>query len=156
MSRRLGPLGAGLLAVGLLWINWGVGLTMDPRYGAVRGASALTAIPHTSIATWGWVWTVCGLLSCAGAWLPNRLTWIGLVPATVMPIVWALAYCIARLAGEFPQGFNSGFTWLTSPVLLGLLAAATRHMRDERRRRLHLEGEVEQLLTAAGIAKGGA
>ncbi|MEU8710929.1 hypothetical protein [Streptomyces sp. NPDC048663] len=155
VSRRLGPLGAGLLTVGILWINWGIGLVADPRYGAVRGASALTAIPGTSIATWGWAWIGCGALSCAGAFLPNRLTWLGLTPAALMPSVWAAAYVIARLLGQFPQGFNSGFTWLGYPALLGWLAAAARHLRAEHRRRRALEGEVDRLRQAAASTARG-
>ncbi|MGW4670064.1 hypothetical protein [Streptomyces sp. NPDC004324] len=151
VSRRLGLLGAGLLAVGLLWINWGVGLIADPRYGVVRGAAALTSLGP--ISAWGWAWIASGVLSCAGAFLPNRLTWIGLIPAAAMPCIWAFAYCIARLAGQFPQGFNSGFTWLASPTLLGLLAAATRRLRAELRQRRQLEKEVEQLLAAASTAR---
>ncbi|MGW6210924.1 hypothetical protein [Streptomyces sp. NPDC055109] len=153
MSRRLGPLGAGLLAVGLLWINWGTGLIADPRYGTVRGAAALTSIPHTSIATWGWAWIGTGILACVGAWLPNRHTWVGLLPATSMPFVWAFAYCAARLVGDFRQGFTSGLTWLASPILLGLLAAVARHLREERRRRVQAETRLKQLLEAAGTLR---
>lgn len=153
LSRRLGPLGAGLLTVGVLWVNWGIGLALDPRYGTVRGAAALTAI--ADICVWGWAWIAAGLLSIVAAFLPNRLTWIGLVPAAGIPAIWAAAYVIARLLGEFPQGFNSGFTWLGYPALLGLLAAATRHLRAEHRTRRALEGEVEHLrLTAASTARG--
>jgi hypothetical protein len=154
LSRRLGLLGAGLLAVGILWINWGVGLIADPRYGTVRGATALTALGP--ISAWGWAWIGTGILSVLGAFLPNRQTWIGLVPAALMPCIWAAAYCIARALGEFPQGLNSGFTWLVSPTLLGLLAAATRRLRAELRQRHRLEGEVEQLLAAASTAREGA
>ncbi|WP_262058507.1 hypothetical protein [Streptomyces sp. STR69] len=155
VSRRLGPLGAGLLIVGLLWINWGIGLALDPRYGTVRGAAALTAV--ADVCVWGWAWIGAGLLSTLAAFLPNRWTWVGLVPAAGIPAIWAAAYVIARLLGEFPQGFNSGFTWLGYPVLLGLLAAATRHLRAERRQRRALDEEVEHLrLTAANTARGGA
>ncbi|MYS15150.1 hypothetical protein [Streptomyces sp. SID4982] len=145
LSRRLGLLGAGLTAVGTLWINWGIGLVADPRYGTVRGAAALTAIPGLTIAIWGWAWICSGILSIAGACLPNRRTWIGLIPAAAMPCIWAFAYVLARLAGEFPQGFNSGFTWLASPILLALLATAVRRWTAEIARRHRLEKEVERL-----------
>ncbi|MFD0053053.1 hypothetical protein ACFVHR_04915 [Streptomyces sp. NPDC127168] len=152
-SRRLGPLGAGLFIVGILWINWGVGLALDPRYGTVRGAAALTSV--ADICVWGWAWIIAGLLSGVAAWLPNRQTWLGLVPAAGMPAIWAAAYTLARLAGEFPQGFASGFTWLGYPALLGLLAAAARRWREELRRRRGVEEEVEALrLAAASTARG--
>ncbi|MFJ2514708.1 hypothetical protein ACIQJX_34940 [Streptomyces griseoviridis] len=150
LSRRLGPLGAGLLATGCLWVNWGAGLICDPRYGTVRGAAALTAIPGTTIATWGWAWIVTGVLAAGGAFLPNRVTWIGLVPGTVMPCTWTLAYVVARLLDEFPQGFASGLTWLVSPVLLGLLAAVTRRWQEERQHRRRLQREVDELLAVEG------
>ncbi|MEU8928803.1 hypothetical protein AB0D30_02865 [Streptomyces sp. NPDC048409] len=86
MTRRLGPL-AGLLAAGVLWINWGVGLVLDPRYGTVRWAAALT--PVASICVSGWTRTLTGVLSILNAVLPNRRSWIGLVPAAGMPGIWA-------------------------------------------------------------------
>ncbi|MFJ4515184.1 hypothetical protein [Streptomyces sp. NPDC088816] len=153
LSRRLGPLGAGLLITGVLWTNWGIGLVLDPRYGTVRGAAALTAV--AGIGVWGWAWTVAGLLSGAAAFLPNRLTWLGIIPSAGIPSIWAAAYVIARALGEFPQGATSGLTWLGYPALLGLLAAATRRLRLERRRRHRTEREVAHLrLTAASTARG--
>ncbi|MFJ1653712.1 hypothetical protein ACIOC2_20440 [Streptomyces sp. NPDC088337] len=153
LSRRLGPLGAGLLVAGVLWINWGIGLMLDPRYGTVRGAAALTAV--AGICVWGWAWIAAGLLSAASAFLPNRLTWIGLIPAAGIPSIWAAAYVIARTIGQFPQGATSGLTWLGYPTLLGLLAAATRRLRLERRQRHRTEREVAHLrLTAASTARG--
>ncbi|EYT84024.1 hypothetical protein CF54_03935 [Streptomyces sp. Tu 6176] len=153
-ARRLGLLGAGLLITGILWINWGLGLVLDPRFGTVRAATALTAL--APIHVWGWTWITAGALSCAGALLPDRRTWIGLIPAAGMPAIWSAAYVLARAVGEFPQGFNSGLTWLGYPALLALLAAAARRVLEEHRRRRHLETEVEHLrLTAASTARGG-
>ncbi|MEV0472792.1 hypothetical protein [Streptomyces prunicolor] len=147
-GRRLGLLGAGLLAVGCFWINWGIGLLGDPRYGTVRGAAALTSIAPMCV--WAWAWIGSGLLSCAAAVLPNRRDWMGLIPATGIPIIWAFAYCSARALGEFPQGVTNGLTWLVGPTLLVILTIAVR-------RYLSLLREVAQLRrTAARTAREGA
>ncbi|MFH9215488.1 hypothetical protein [Streptomyces globisporus] len=130
-GRRLGYRGAGLLILGCGWLNWGLGLLLDPRYGTVRGAAALTAIAPMPV--WAWAWMVSGALSCAAAVFPSRRDWWGWAAGTGMPVVWAAAYTSARALGEFPQGVASGLTWLVSPALALVLAAATRRLVQMRR-----------------------
>lgn len=152
-GRRLGYRGLGLLACGMGWINWGIGLVADPRYGAVRGAAALTAIPHTSIAMWGWVWIASGAICCAASVMPSRQDWWGWAAAVAMPVVWAAAYTFARALGQFPQGLNSGLTWLVSPSLAALLAAATARLVQELRENIRLRREVDTLRLAAAHSR---
>ncbi|MFB7776936.1 hypothetical protein [Streptomyces bauhiniae] len=155
-GRRLGYRGAGLLVFGMGWINWGLGLVLDPRYGTVRGAAALTAIPHTSIATWGWVWIASGIACCAASVMPTGRDGWGWAAAVGMPVVWAAAYTSARALGEFPQGLNSGLTWLVSPSLGAVLAAATARLVQTVRENIRLRREVDTLrLAAAHTRKAG-
>ncbi|MER5653418.1 hypothetical protein ABT076_10425 [Streptomyces sp. NPDC002131] len=132
-SRRLGYRGTALLICGAGWINWGISLVMDPRYGTVRGATALTSLPGASITLWGWVWIASGVISCAAAVMPARRDWWGWAAAVGMPVVWALAYTSARALGQFPQGLSSGLTWLVSPGLTAVVAVATRRLVQLRR-----------------------
>ncbi|WP_037616479.1 hypothetical protein [Streptomyces aureus] len=132
-SRRLGYRGAALLICGAGWINWGLSLTMDPRYGTARGASALTAIPGASMTVWGWIWITSGVVCCAAAVFPARRDWWGWAAAVGMPVVWAAAYTSARALGQFPQGLSSGLTWLVSPGLATVVAVSTRRLVYQRR-----------------------
>ncbi|MEU2316011.1 hypothetical protein [Streptomyces albidoflavus] len=125
-ARRLGYRGAALLICGTGWINWGLSLLSDPRYGTVRGAAALTELAPMPV--WAWVWIGSGIASCAAAVLPSRRDWWGWIAATAMPVVWAAAYTSARALGEFPQGLGSGLTWLVSPALTAVVAVATRRL----------------------------
>ncbi|MFD7884105.1 hypothetical protein ACFV3N_16900 [Streptomyces bauhiniae] len=152
-GRRLGYRGAGLLVCGMGWINWGLGLVCDPRYGAMRGAAALTAIPHTSIALWGWVWIASGAVCCAASVMSSGKDWWGWAAAVAMPVVWAAAYTSARALGEFPQGLNSGLTWLVSPSLAALLAAATARLVLALRENTQLRREVDTLRPAAAHSR---
>ncbi|MFI5755612.1 hypothetical protein [Streptomyces sp. NPDC051569] len=130
-GRRLGLRGVALLICGIGWINYGIGLLADPRYGIVRGAAALTTI--APIAAWGWAWIGSGLASCAAAVLPSRRDWWGWATATAMPVAWAAAYTSARALGQFPQGLTSGLTWLVAPALAAVVAVATRRLVQARR-----------------------
>ncbi|MFJ4434615.1 hypothetical protein [Streptomyces sp. NPDC088923] len=125
-GRRLGYRGAALLICGTGWINWGLSLLSDPRYGTTRGAAALTHLAPMPV--WAWVWIASGVLSCAAAALPSRRDWWGWLAAVAMPVIWAAAYTGARALGEFPQGLGSGLTWLVSPGLTAVVAVATRRL----------------------------
>lgn len=145
-GRRLGLRGAGLLILGCGWINWGLGLLMDPRYGSVRGAAALTTL--APMAVWAWAWIGSGLVACAAAVLSSRHDYWGWGVAVAMPVVWAAAYTSARALGEFPQGLTSGLTWLVSPGLAAVLAIATRRLVQQRRSMAELRREVATLRRA--------
>ncbi|MFF6829655.1 hypothetical protein [Streptomyces longwoodensis] len=147
-GRRLGYRGLGLLVCGMGWINWGMGLVCDPRYGTVRGAAALTQIAPMHV--WGWVWVTSGVIACAAAVMSARRDWWGWAAAVGMPVVWAAAYTSARALGEFPQGLTSGLTWLVSPSLAAILAAATRRLVHMRREVATLRRAVAQAAREAG------
>ncbi|MEE1814201.1 hypothetical protein PUR59_04095 [Streptomyces sp. SP18ES09] len=144
-GRRLGYRGAALLIAGVAWINYGVGLLADPRFGTARGATALVSI--APLAWWGWVWIVTGVASCAASVLRSAKDWWGWVCAAAMPAIWAVAYTGARMLGEFPQGWYSGVTWAAFPGLLAVLAAATRRL-------VLLHREVAKLRSVAPCARG--
>lgn len=129
--RRIGYRGAALLVCGVGWINYGLSLLDDPRFGVVRGVSGLTRI--APITAWGWIWIGSGILSCGAALLPARHDAVGWLAASAMPAIWAVAYTGARAVGAFPQGAYSGITWAVTPSLLIILAAVTRRLVMMRR-----------------------
>ncbi|MEW2545139.1 hypothetical protein AB0910_05040 [Streptomyces sp. NPDC047002] len=75
IGRCLGYRGAALLICGTGWINYGLGLLADPRFGVVRGVAAPTRIAPIPI--WGWAWLTAGAASCIAAVLPSRRDWWG-------------------------------------------------------------------------------
>lgn len=130
-GRRLGYRGAALLVTGVGWVNYGAGMATDPRYGTVRGVDALVQI--APIWVWGWVWITSGVVSCAAAPLRSGRDWWGWIAAAGMPAIWACAYSGARALGTLPQGWYAAMTWAVYPVLLALIAAATRRLIGMRR-----------------------
>ncbi|MFC8176518.1 hypothetical protein [Streptomyces sp. NPDC057325] len=144
-GRRLGYRGAALLICGIAWINYGVGIIVDPRYGTARGVAALTAV--APLAVWGWAWVGSGVLACAASVLRSGRDWWGWCAAAAMPSIWALAYSGARVLGEYPQGWYSGITWGAFPGLLAVLAAATRRL-------VLLHREVAKLRSVAPCTRG--
>lgn len=128
--QRLGYRGGALLICGIGWIDYGLGLIAEPRYGIVRGVDALSHLGglHVPFTVWGWVWIASGLACCAAAVLRARQDWWGWVAASAMPGAWAVAYTSARALGTLSQGWYSGITWAVFPGLLAILAAATRRL----------------------------
>lgn len=129
-GRRLGYRGGALLICGVAWITYGLGLLADPRFGIVRGVSALSHLGPIQVpfTVWGWVWIGSGVASCCAAVLRARQDWWGWAAASAMPGAWAVAYSCARALGTLSQGWYSGITWAAFPGLLAILAAATRHI----------------------------
>ncbi|RLL62458.1 hypothetical protein [Streptomyces sp. Z26] len=150
LGHRLSYRGAALLLCGLGWINYGIGLVEDPRYGTVRGVEALTNI--MPIAGWGAVWITSGALSVVAATRPGRRDWWGWGAAAAPPAWWALAYTTARAVDAYPQGWYSGITWAVTPGLLAILAAATRKILAQRR---ELSLVRCRLAAASGPERGG-
>lgn len=139
-GRRLGYRGAALLVCGFGWINYGIGLLADPRFGIVRGVSSLTHIGGVTVpfSLWGWIWIASGLACCGAAVLRAGADWWGWLAASAMPGVWAVAYSSARALGTLSQGWYSGITWAVYPALIAILAASTRRL-------VSLRKEVAQL-----------
>lgn len=145
-ARRLGYRGAALLVCGTGWIVYGAGLLADPRFGVVRGVSALTRVAPMPV--WGWVWVGSGIASCLAAPLRAREDWWGWAMAAAMPAVWAVAYTSARALGTLAQGWYSGTVWAVFPALLAILAVATRRV-------VYLNREVARLRLTAATREGG-
>ncbi|MFB7285424.1 hypothetical protein [Actinacidiphila glaucinigra] len=149
-GQRLGYRGIALLIAGVGWINYGLGLLNDPRFGVVRGVGALTRIAPLHV--WAWVWLLSGLACCGAAVLRAGRDWWGWVAAAGMPAVWAFAYTSARALGEFPQGWYSGITWGVTPGLLAVLAAATRRLVMLHREVAELRRTVRRSIGEGGRA----
>lgn len=152
IGRCLGYRGAALLILGIGWINYGLGILGDPRFGIVRGVAAITHIAPMPV--WAWAWVASGLAACAAAVLPSRRDWWGWAAATAMPVIWAAAYTSARAIGTLPQGVTSGLTWLVSPALALVLAAATKRLVMMRREVATLRRAVAASVREDGEADG--
>lgn len=118
--RRLGWRGTALLACGIPWIVYGIGLVTTPRAGTARAASIITTL--MSLQWWGVVWSVCGALACVAAILrPGRDMW-GFAMAAAPPMIWSLAFGAAGLTGSYRQAWAS-VPILVVPVLLLIVIA---------------------------------
>ncbi len=124
--RRLGWRGTALLACGLPWIVYGVGLLTTPRPGLVRAASVVTSV--MGLHCWGAVWLGCGVLACLAAGRRSgRDTW-GFAAAAAPPSIWALAYLAAAATGAYREAWAS-IPLLAAPVLLLVVIAAVTGRR---------------------------
>jgi hypothetical protein len=119
--RRLGWRGTALLACGIPWIVYGLGLMVAPRPGLLRAASVLTA--QLGLHCWGVIWMTCGLLSCVAALLRRGQDQWGFAFAAAPPLVWGLAYLVAAIRGDYREAWAS-MPLLVAPVLLLLVVAA--------------------------------
>lgn len=136
--RRLGWRGTALLACGVPWIVYGLGLMLAPRPGLLRAASVLTA--QLGLHCWGVIWMMCGLLACVAALLQRGQDQWGFAFAAGPPLVWALAYLVAAIRGDYREAWAS-MPLLLAPVLLLLVVAAMtgrrRRTPEARRERPH-------------------
>lgn len=133
--RRLGWRGTALLACGIPWIVYGVGLLTTSRPGLVRAASAITGL--LAIPGWGIVWVACGVLASVAAVLrPGRDMW-GFAVAAAPPMIWTLAYVAAAITGSYREA------WASVPLLLApvLLLAVVAEVTGRRRRACSCERE---------------
>lgn len=131
--RRLGWRGTALLACGIPWMVYGLGLLIAPRPGLLRAASVLTA--RVGLHCWGVIWMVCGVLACVAAVRRRGKDQWGFAFAAGPPLVWALAYLVAAIRGDYREAWAS-VPLLLAPVLLLLVLAAS----TARRRRLPAGG----------------
>ncbi|MFD4273834.1 hypothetical protein R2B67_26330 [Streptomyces cyaneofuscatus] len=154
LRARLGYRGAALLVCGFGWINYGVGLIDNPRFGTVHGVSALLFGGRMPISAWGVVWITSGALSVLAAFRPGARDWWGWAAAAGPPAMWAVAYSGARALSEFSQGWYSGVTWAVVPSLLLILAAATRKLLSLRRRVRGLEARLVEAVQTGGNPNG--
>jgi hypothetical protein len=112
LSKRLGRRGRVLLILGVGKVCYGIGFIVEPP--PPRGLDLLTMM--CSLESWAWLWIVCGSITAGSAFLRvGRDKW-GFVAALVPPTVWAMAYAVAFVAGEYSRGIFPFIWYATSHV----------------------------------------
>ncbi|MFF1960982.1 hypothetical protein ACFVWX_28910 [Streptomyces sp. NPDC058220] len=121
---RLGWRGLALLISGIAWISYGASLTVQPRYGTVRGISVLLDLmPMTA---WGWGWIGCGLLCLAYCPARSGRDLAGIAAAMAPPLLWALAYALGGLTGTSGTAWGAIAPWGSHAALIAIVAYLTR------------------------------
>ncbi|WP_019059932.1 hypothetical protein [Streptomyces prunicolor] len=122
--NRLGWRGFALLASGLSWISYGASITLQPRYGTVRGISVLLDLmPMTA---WGWLWITAGAVSAAYALVRPGHDLLGVGAAMAPPLLWAVAYALGALTGAPPAAWGAVAPWASHALLIQIVAYLTR------------------------------
>lgn len=110
IDKRLGRRGSYLVCAGSAWTLYGIGLTIEPRPGTVRGMLMLRSIAPMWV--WGLVWIACGLTAIVFAFARTGRDRYGFAAAVLPTLLWAGTYLVAMLAGDFPSAWVSAATWL--------------------------------------------
>ncbi|WP_432137666.1 hypothetical protein [Streptomyces sp. bgisy154] len=115
----LGRRGTFLAILGIGKTCWGISFLVDPP--ADRGLRLLTDL--CSLRHWSWLWIVCGLITFVSAFLRIGRDWAGFAAAIVPPTVWAAAYTVAVITGDYSRGGFVAAWYLTSHVGVIMWAA---------------------------------
>ncbi|MER7733661.1 hypothetical protein ABTX80_22475 [Streptomyces erythrochromogenes] len=122
MRKLLGRRGHFLLILGIGKTCWGVSFLVDPP--STAGLQLLTRWgPAFSIAHWAWLWIAAGLITTFSAFLRVGRDRFGFVAAMVPPAVWATAYLVAVISGDYSRGAWVAVWYLTSHVGVIMWAA---------------------------------
>ncbi|MFF0166852.1 hypothetical protein [Streptomyces prasinus] len=113
LYKRLGRRGTFLAILGIGKTCWGVSFLVDPPPEA-PGLELLTGL--CSLRHWSWLWIACGLITLGSAFLRIGRDWFGYLAALLPPTVWAIAYTVAVLTGDYSRGGFVAIWYLTSHV----------------------------------------
>ncbi|MEU6990416.1 hypothetical protein ABZ953_07095 [Streptomyces sp. NPDC046465] len=119
LRRRLGRRGAFLLILGVGKTCWGASFLVDPP--PTQGLQLLTSV--CDIQHWAWLWISAGLVTLASAFVRIGRDLAGFVAAVIPPAVWAIAYTVAVINGEYSRGIWVAIWYSTSHVGVILWAA---------------------------------
>lgn len=119
LKKRLGRRGTFLLIVGIGKTCWGASFLVDPPNP--QGLQLLTDI--CSLRHWAWLWILAGLVTGGSAFLRVGRDLYGFVAALIPPTVWAIAYSVAFVSGDYSRGGFVAVWYLTSHVGVILWAA---------------------------------
>jgi hypothetical protein len=120
LHKALGRRGTFLAILGTGKTCWGVSFLVDPPDD--HGLTLLTDV--CSLRHWSWLWIVCGLVTLGSAFLRVGRDWAGFVAALLPPTVWATAYTVAVISGDYSRGGFVAIWYLTSHVGVILWASA--------------------------------
>ncbi|MFG2277505.1 hypothetical protein ACGFNQ_02305 [Streptomyces asoensis] len=121
---RLGWRGLALSSSGLAWISYGASITVQPRYGTVRGISVLLDI--MCMAAWGWLWMVAGVLALGFSVVRAGRDLVGVFAAMAPPLLWALAYGLGGALGTSSTAWGAVAPWASHALLIAIVAYLTR------------------------------
>ncbi len=119
LRRRLGRRGAFLLIVGVGKTCWGASFLVDPP--PTQGLQLLTDL--CDIRHWAWLWIGAGMVTAGSAFLRVGRDRYGFMAALLPPTVWATAYTVAVISGDYSRGAWVAIWYLTSHVGVILWAA---------------------------------
>lgn len=121
---RLGWRGLALLTSGIAWISYGASITVQPRYGTVRGISVLLDL--MCMAAWGWLWIGAGIIAFVFSAIPAGRDLPGVFAAMAPPMLWALAYALGGASGTSSTAWGSVAPWASHALLIAIVAYLTR------------------------------
>ncbi|MGW1661071.1 hypothetical protein [Streptomyces microflavus] len=121
---RLDWRGLTLLTTGLAWITYGASLTVQPRYGTVRGISVLLGLVPMPV--WGWGWIGCGVIAVVYAVARPGRDLPGVAASMAPPLLWSLAYALGGASGASGTAWGAVMPWGTHAVLIAIVAYLTR------------------------------
>lgn len=120
LAEMLGRRGAFLLILGVGKTCWGISFIVDPPPAA--GLEVLTRL--CGLGHWAWLWIVCGVATTISAFLRIGRDWFGFLTALLPPTVWAFAYTVAVISGDYSRGAYVAVWYLTSHVGVIMWAAS--------------------------------
>lgn len=119
LSEQLGRRGAFLLILGVGKTCWGISFLVDPP--PAQGLEFLTQF--CDLRHWSWLWIGCGLTTTVSAFLRIGRDGSGFLAALIPPTVWAFAYTVAVISGDYSRGGFVAVWYLTSHVGVIMWAA---------------------------------
>ena len=119
LHQALGRRGIFLLIIGVGKTCWGVSFLVDPP--PTMGLELLTNV--CSIRHWAWLWIAAGIITGGSAFLRVGRDLYGFMAALIPPTVWATAYTVAVVSGDYSRGLYVAIWYLTSHVGVILWAA---------------------------------
>jgi hypothetical protein len=116
--------GLALATSGISWVCYGLSITVQPRYGTVRGTSVLLDL--MCMTAWGWLWVVAGAVALAYALVRPGRDLVGVAAAMAPPLLWSAAYTISAVSGRSAVAWGSIAPWASHAALIAIVAHLTR------------------------------
>ncbi|MFJ7895862.1 hypothetical protein [Streptomyces anthocyanicus] len=119
LYKTLGRRGCFLVILGIGKTCYGLSFLFTPP--GDHGLQLLTRF--CDLRHWSWLWIICGIITFGSAFLRIGRDRLGFVAALIPPTVWALAYTVAVITGDYSRGGFVAAWYLTSHVGVIMWAA---------------------------------